>query len=117
MPNTLADKNIRTKRGFNYHYLSLLPEPGKPTLLFLHGFPSTIRDWHHQIDYFSARGYGLIVPDMLGYGGTDKPTDVKYYILNGMSDDVINILDAEGIDKSFAIGHDWSGLLSYLLEG
>lgn len=52
-------------------------------------------------------GYGLIVPDLLGYGGTDKPTDLESYVGSGHAQDIIDILDKEGIDKVIGVGHDW----------
>lgn len=55
-------------------------------------------DWRHQISFFKARGYGLIVPDMLGYGGTDKPTDPTFYTLSLVFKDLIDVLDAEKVD-------------------
>ncbi len=100
-------KDVRTSRGFNYHYLAVAPQADKPYLLFIHGFPSTSYDWRYQVTYFSELGYGLIVPDMLGYGGTSKPTEVEAYTNSRSSKDLIDILDAEGITKCIAIGHDW----------
>lgn len=43
---------------------------------------------------------------MLGYGGTDKPTEPKMYRHNLVCKDIIEILDAEKVEKSVAIGHD-----------
>lgn len=57
--------------------------------------------------FFKERGFGLIVPDLLGYGGTDKPTDVKDYKYSAMSADMIDIMNAENVEKVVAIGHDW----------
>ncbi|KAG5633643.1 hypothetical protein DXG03_006875 [Asterophora parasitica] len=48
---------------------------------------------------------------MLGYGGTDKPTDYAHYTLSAMSQDVIDILDAENVEKVVAIGHNWGSAL------
>ncbi|KAF9487640.1 alpha/beta-hydrolase [Pleurotus eryngii] len=100
-------KDVRTSRGFDYHYLAVAPQVDKPYLLFVHGFPSTSYDWRHQVTYFRELGYGLIVPDMLGYGGTSKPTEVEAYTNSRSSRDLIDILDAEGVTKCIAIGHDW----------
>ena len=100
-------KIITTARGFTYNYLSVTPRDNQPTLLFMHGFPDTSHGWYHQIDYFRSKGYGLIVPDMLGYGGTEKPTDPAAFLLTAIAQDVINILDAEGNLKAYAIAHDW----------
>jgi soluble epoxide hydrolase/lipid-phosphate phosphatase len=69
-------------------------------------------EWHCQIDHFSQLGYGIIAPDLLGYGGTSRPVNVEDYRLKAMAQDVIDILDHEGILKINGVGHDWG---SYLL--
>ncbi|ETW76561.1 epoxide hydrolase [Heterobasidion irregulare TC 32-1] len=106
MDASLFKKHI-TQRGFTYNYFRVSAEAGKPTLVLLHGFPSSSWDWHYQVDFFKPRGYGLVVPDMLGYAGTDKPTDAKFYIGSGLAQDIVDILDKEDVQKSVLIGHDW----------
>jgi len=105
--DTALYKDITTLRGLNYYCYVAPTRESKPTLLFLHGFPSTSRDWRHQVSFFHEKGYGLIVPDMLGYGGTAKPTNVEAYGANLMAKDIVDILDSEGIQKAILIGHDW----------
>lgn len=83
----------------------------KPYLLFIHGFPSTSFDLRHQIDYFVSRGYGIVAPDLLGFGGTDNPLDLEEFTLKRQVLDIGAILDCEGIDDVFAIGHDLYVLL------
>jgi soluble epoxide hydrolase/lipid-phosphate phosphatase len=100
-------KDHITTRGIKYHYFFSSAQEGRPTLLLVHGFPSSSYDWHNQVSYFQSFGYGLVVPDMLGYGGTDKPLDTKEYLYSFMTKDVTDILDAEGLNKVVAIGHDW----------
>ncbi|EKM57395.1 uncharacterized protein PHACADRAFT_194943 [Phanerochaete carnosa HHB-10118-sp] len=68
-------KNVITSRNLTYHYYFSPAQPQKPTLLFCHGFPSTIHDWRHIAPQLQGKGYGVVVPDMLGYGETAKPTD------------------------------------------
>jgi pimeloyl-ACP methyl ester carboxylesterase len=85
----------------------------KPTLLFLHGFPSSSYDWRHQVAYFQHRGHGIIVPDLLGYGGSDKPTDAALYAKTLLAKDVIDVLDAVHVDgRVIAIGHDWGAAVA-----
>ncbi|KAK7453238.1 hypothetical protein VKT23_011914 [Stygiomarasmius scandens] len=94
-------------RGFQYNYYFSPPlSTVQPFLFFVHGFPSISHDWHKQVTFFRGKGYGLIVPDMLGYGGTSKPTDPAFYS-NGLARDLVDILDAEGIKQAIFIGHDW----------
>ncbi|KAF7305230.1 hypothetical protein HMN09_00773700 [Mycena chlorophos] len=100
-------KTTKTQRGFTYAYYFTASSPSKPTLLFAHGFPSPAYLWRKQIAFLEPLGFGIIAPDLLGYGGTDKPTDSKAYVGSGMAQDVVDILDAEGIEKVIAIGHDW----------
>ncbi|KAK7046606.1 epoxide hydrolase [Favolaschia claudopus] len=100
-------RQTKTKRGFIYSYYFSPPASGKPVLFFSHGFPSNSTLWKQQVPFFQQRGYGVIVPDHLGYGGTDKPTDAKLYSGRGLSGDIVDIFDAEKIDKVIAIGHDW----------
>ena len=45
-------------------------------------------------------GYRVIVPDMLGYGGTDKPEDAAEYAMRKLSDDLAALLDALSIPKA-----------------
>ncbi|KAJ6493063.1 alpha/beta-hydrolase [Mycena sanguinolenta] len=104
-------KQTKTKRGFTYSYYYSAPAPGKPVLFFAHGFPSPSFVWSKQVAFFKPLGYGLIAPDLLGYGGTDKPTDAKMYIGRGMAEDMADILDAEGVANVVVIGHDWGSYL------
>ncbi len=107
-------KDFVTSRGFTYHYLSSVGDVSKPVLLFLHGFPSTSYDWKHQIGFFKEKGYPLIVPDMLGYGGTSKPVDAMDYRHRLIAQDIVEILDNEKVARVVAIGHDWYGRSSPL---
>ncbi|EPQ53391.1 hypothetical protein GLOTRDRAFT_45684 [Gloeophyllum trabeum ATCC 11539] len=103
-------KDAVTTRGIKYHYYFSPPKDSKPILLFLHGFPSTSWDWRHIVPFFKERGYGVIVPDMLGYGGTDKPTDPQQYKLSLIAKDLVDILDAEKVEKVISVSHDWGSM-------
>ncbi|KAF8898873.1 Alpha/Beta hydrolase protein [Infundibulicybe gibba] len=105
--NAASYKTTITSRGLEYKYFNSLPRDSKPTLLFLHGFPSTSYDWRHQVSFFQEHGYGLIVPDMLGYGGTAKPTDPADYVSSLVCRDIIDLLDTEKVGSVIVIGHDW----------
>jgi soluble epoxide hydrolase/lipid-phosphate phosphatase len=91
------------------------PRPAtQQTLLLLHGFPSTSADWHKQVAYFTARGYGALVPDMLGYGGTDKPTLAELDTLRPslMAADMLELLEKEHAGRAVSIGHDWGSMVN-----
>ena len=105
--NASQYKDTTTARGLHYRYFFSPAQQAKQTLLFCHGFPSTSVDWRYFVPFFKERGFGVVVPDLLGYGGTDKPTDASLYVSSKISKDIVDILDAEGVEKAVAIGHDW----------
>ena len=100
-------RQTTTRRGFVYNYYYRPANSAQPTILFLHGFPSTSADWSAQVTFFAAKGYGIIVPDTLGYGGTSAPTDTPSYRHGAMAEDIVDILDTVHVDKVIAVGHDW----------
>ncbi|PNS17901.1 hypothetical protein CAC42_3860 [Sphaceloma murrayae] len=108
-------KTFTVPRGFKYTFVHIAPSGSKPTILFLAGFPEPAFDWHYQVDHFKGLGYGIVAPDLLGYGATDKPTAYLEYRRKPMADDVIAILDHLEIEQVVGVGHDWgAGLLSAL---
>ncbi|KAM5539328.1 hypothetical protein V8D89_007019 [Ganoderma adspersum] len=112
MDNSLY-KTTSVRRGHTYRYYFSPPaSQQQPVLLFLHGFPSTSYDWRRQIAFFQPLGYGIIAPDLLGAGGTSKPLDPKEFRLNALADDVLDILDKEGIKKVVSVSHDWGSVLA-----
>lgn len=109
----------RSSAGANhaltYSYFFRPASADKPTVLFLHGFPSNAYEcWRYQIAFFANKGYGVLAPDLLGYGGTSKPKEVEAYAKSLMAGDIVEILKEEKIlntqgepPKVYAIGHDW----------
>lgn len=107
---------MATASAHTYSYVYIAPKTNThSTLLFLHGFPSSCYDWRHQIKYYSTQGYGVFAPDLVGYGGTDKPDSVRHYRAKTMCASLVEIMDHEHIGRVHAVGHDMGcGLLSRL---
>ncbi|GKU04730.1 epoxide hydrolase [Fusarium langsethiae] len=105
-------RNTFTARSGNtYSFISIKPTSRTTTLLFLHGFPSTLSDWLHQIRHFSSEGYGVVALDMLGYGESCKPEHDTQYRLKPMSNDVIGLLDHLELKTVVGVGHDFGATL------
>lgn len=91
------------------HYLQR--GTGDPVVL-IHGFPETSYSWRHQLAALSEH-YAVFAPDTRGFGQTDKPgTRVTRQIL---AQDVINFMDALGIERTAIVGHDWGGIIAFKL--
>jgi epoxide hydrolase 4 len=87
-------------------------DPGAPTVLCLHGFPELAVSWREQLAGLSDR-YRVVAPDMRGYGGTDAPSRVRDYKLEILTRDVVELIDALGVDKVHLVGHDWGGAIAW----
>jgi len=87
---------------------------GRPVVL-LHGFPDTGRLWRHQAPVLAEAGFQVIVPDLRGYGRSDKPGAVDAYSMSVLARDVMAILDALQIGKAHVVGHDWGAALAWVM--
>lgn len=100
-----------TSRNLTYSYYRTPSSDhglkSKPTLILLHGYPCLSNDWRYQVSFFESKGYNLIVPDMLGYGGSSTSLEKELYCGNGLAKDVVDIMDKEGVQQAVVIGHDW----------
>lgn len=85
-----------------------------PVLLFLHGFPESHRTWRHQLAHFSDR-FRCIAPDQRGYRGSSKPPDVSDYRPGPLTADVFALADALGVQRFTVVGHDWGGVIAWLV--
>ncbi|KMU80200.1 hypothetical protein CISG_08308 [Coccidioides immitis RMSCC 3703] len=73
----------------------------------LHGLPRSSWDRRHMIVRLRNTGYGVIVPDLLGYGDTDKPVELNSYAMTKMTQHIVEILDIEDVGKCIGVAHDW----------
>lgn len=100
-------KSLSVQDGINYSYILEKAKEAKPTFLLLHGFPSAAHDWRKQIKDLTTAGYGVLAPDLLGYGETAHPTEVEAYAMSKMSAHIAKILEHESLEHVIGVGHDW----------
>jgi pimeloyl-ACP methyl ester carboxylesterase len=80
-----------------------------PAILLCHGFPELAYSWRHQVPALVGAGYRVIAPDQRGYNGSTAPEDVTDCTVGRLVDDLVGVLDALGVDRAVAVGHDWGG--------
>lgn len=100
--------------NINLHVIEAGPAAGKP-IIFLHGFPDFWYGWKDQIAYFADRGYRVIVPDQRGYNLSGKPQGIKAYRCKHLMEDICSLIEVLGLKKAHLVGHDWGGIVSWLL--
>ena len=87
---------------------------GRPVVL-LHGFPDSGRLWRHQVTALAEAGFRVIVPDLRGYGLSDKPDSVEAYSLPVLAGDVMAVLADAGAERAHVVGHDWGAALAWAI--
>ena len=78
-----------------------------PLAILVHGWPESWYSWRHQIAPIRDAGYRVVVPDVRGYGGSDKPAAVEAYDMASLIGDVLGLIDHFGEKQAVLIGHDW----------
>lgn len=66
----------------------------------MHGFPDLWYGWRYQIGPWVRQGYRVVVPDMLGYGGSDIPDDPSEYSTKKLCADLAALLDHLQLPKA-----------------
>src|ERR1700749_5147178 len=77
-----------------------------PPLLLLHGWPEFWLTWEPVMTRLASR-FTLIVPDLRGFGDSDKPAGA--YGPDQPAGDMVALLVALGIEKACGVGHDVGG--------
>ncbi len=97
------------------HYLDEGPADAAPVLL-LHGEPSWCFLYRHMIPTLVAAGHRVVVPDLVGFGRSDKPTERSDHSyarhVEWMRQALFDRLDLR--DITF-FGQDWGGLIGLRL--
>lgn len=89
-----------------------------PPILLLHGYPQTSACWHAVAPKLVDAGFTVVVPDLRGYGGSDKPAskpDHSTYSKREMAADQVALMRRLGHDQFFVAGHDRGGRVAHRL--
>jgi haloalkane dehalogenase len=97
-------------QGYRVHYLDEGPADGEPILL-LHGEPTWSYLYRKMIPILTAAGYRCIVPDLIGFGRSDKPAsrDVHTYAFH--VDTMSELVETLDLEQATFFGQDWGSLI------
>lgn len=94
--------------------------PGADPVLLVHGFASTgALTWEATgwVAALAEAGRGAIVPDLRGHGGSDAPHDPAAYSPDLLAQDLLAVLDEQGVDRVDVIGYSMGSWVSLALVG
>lgn len=96
------------------HYLDEGPRDGE-VILALHGEPSWCYLYRKMLKPLIAAGYRVIVPDLIGFGRSDKPTQRSDYTYQRHLDWLRSAISQLELTNITLICQDWGGLLGLRL--
>ncbi len=97
--------------GLRMAYVEAGPTGGEPVLL-LHGEPTWSFLYRKVIPILAEAGLRVIAPDLIGFGRSDKPSNVGDHSYARHVEWLRSFaLDALGLRDLTVVGHDWGGLI------
>ena len=107
---TVTDAAASPPGGVRIHYV----DEGSATsdvIVLLHGEPSWSYLYRHMIPPLVEAGHRVVVPDLVGFGRSDKPADIADHSYDRHVAWTVAFLDALGLDRVAWLGQDWGGLI------
>jgi epoxide hydrolase 4 len=108
-----AEQYATLSNGTRLHYASA-GVPGRPLLLFVHGFPEFWYEWHEQLAEFGQDHYA-VAPDLRGFNLSDMPSDPAQYKARLIIDDLRLLIAELGYQQCVMVAHDWGGAIAWSL--
>ncbi len=84
-------------------------------VVLMHGEPTWGYLYRNMIPGLAAAGYRVIVPDLVGFGRSDKPTQQSDYSFNQMVEWMSGWLVANDLHNITLFCQDWGGLIGLRL--
>lgn len=115
---TVPPGKILRRGGCELSYFVVGPEDGRP-LVLCHGLAASGLQFVADAEFFSARGFKVLVPDLRGHGRSrcSKTLANADYSIAAMAADLIAMLDAENIAVADWVGNSLGGIIALFLMG
>ena len=89
--------------------------PDAPTVLMLHGFPSSSRMWEPLLPLLADK-YHLIAPDYPGFGSSDAPSSSSFtYTFDNLANEMDQLTVKLGITSYVLFMQDYGGPVGFRL--
>ena len=92
-------------------YIFLEGEPDKPVVTLLHGKNFNAHYWTPTARYLNKKGYGVLIPDQIGFGKSSKPENYQYSF-PALAQHTRALMTSLKIEKTLVMGHSMGGMLA-----
>jgi len=104
-----------TVEGHRMHYLAAGPAGG-PVVVLVHGLGGRAEDWSNLAPYFARAGFRVYMPDLFGFGRSEKPAEFSYAV-HDQADAVVDFMDALGLKEVELGGWSMGGWIVQIVAG
>ncbi len=92
--------------------------PGRPLMVFLHGFPEAAFIWDPLLEHFARPengGFRCVAPNLRGFEQSSSPKEVEAYRAHLLIQDIEALAAAESPDGRIhtLVAHDWGGAFGW----
>lgn len=87
-------------------------EPGRPTILAIHGYPDNHHVWDGVADALTGR-FNFVAFDVRGAGDSSKPAKRSGYRLPQLVSDIGAVIDSLGVNQVHLLAHDWGSIQAW----
>jgi pimeloyl-ACP methyl ester carboxylesterase len=92
--------------------------PGRPLMMFLHGFPEAAFIWDELLEHFARPengGFRCVAPNLRGFEASSAPTEVAAYRPHLLVQDIAELAASENAPGRIdaLVAHDWGGALAW----
>jgi pimeloyl-ACP methyl ester carboxylesterase len=101
--------------GLRLHYVDEGPAGAGAVFLCLHGEPTWAYLYRRMIPVFARAGHRVVVPDLFGFGRSDKPAGDAAYTFDFHRRTLIALIEALDLRNVALVVQDWGGLLGLTL--
>ena len=101
--------------GRRMHYEVLGPATGTPVVL-IHGLGGRAEDWANLAPYLAKAGFRVYMPDLIGYGRSEKPADFSYSVRDE-AEQVVGFCDSLGLKQVDLGGWSMGGGIAQHVAG
>jgi pimeloyl-ACP methyl ester carboxylesterase len=91
------------------------PRDAAVTVLCLHGNPSWGYLYRHMLPVFLQAGLRVVVPDLIGFGRSDKPADAAWHTFDRHRLSLLNLVEQLGLQNVMLVCQDWGGIFGLTL--
>src|SRR5580704_10741613 len=95
--------------------LAHLDEGEGAPVIFLHGEPTWSFLWRKVIPSVRDAGFRCVAPDLVGFGRSDKPTDISFYSYDRHVELAGTLLEDLDLTGATIVVHDWGGTIGLRL--